>query len=377
MDRVSLQIFLQTFFLLSLFVSLGRPELNLESLQVLMRHGERTPRIQEMYPTDPYNLSTYEPWGLAQLTNKGKLTEFKIGTMLRQRYKDFLESISYPQDIYAISSDSLRTKMSLQLMLAGLFPPNTSLLWNPNLLWLPMPTYHVPKKLDILFKSENCPIYKEAIAETKKLKEIQDQFAVYEDLYKFVNNKTGKINENILDLYNLLTAQKNMNLTLPEWCTNNVYLQMQQIVVLEYKIRSYTTLLKRLNGGMFIKRFIENLNKHSNPRKIYAYCGHDTNIAGFARAQNISKPRLPDYGSAFLIEKLRDDSDKLFIKILFWTGVTEKLIVVKVPGCDEICPLETYLELVRDVIPLEEEISCFIDNINRDDMLELFTKDRI
>lgn len=34
-----------------------------------MRHGERAPLLKEMYPTDPYNVSIYEPWGLGQLTN--------------------------------------------------------------------------------------------------------------------------------------------------------------------------------------------------------------------------------------------------------------------------------------------------------------------
>jgi len=107
-----------------------------------------------------------------------------------------------------------------------------------------------------------------------------------------------------------------MNLTLPEWCTDDVYRRMQDVVVLEYNIRSYTTRLKRLNGGMLIKKFIDNINKHSNPRKMYVFSGHEVNIAAFARAQNISDPKLPNYGSAFLFEKLRDDSDKLYIKVI-------------------------------------------------------------
>jgi len=119
--------------------------------------------------------------------------------------------------------------------------------------------------------------------------------------------------------FTLLVFQKNMNLTLPEWCTDDVYQRMQDVVVLEYNIRSYTTQLKRLNGGMLIKKFIDNIkekNKHSNPRKMYVYSGHEVNIAAFARAQNISEPKLPNYGSAFLFEKLRDDSGKLYIKVI-------------------------------------------------------------
>jgi len=109
-----------------------------------------------------------------------------------------------------------------------------------------------------------------------------------------------------------------MNLSMPEWCTNQVYQKMQDVIVLEYEIRSYTTQLKRLNGGMLIKRFINNMNvknERINPRKIYIYSGHEINIAAFARAHNISEPRLPGYGSTFIFEKLRDDVGNLYVKV--------------------------------------------------------------
>jgi len=366
---------LQTFLLLlSLFVSLGHFELHLELVQVLMRHGERTPLFKEMYPTDPYNVSIYEPWGLGQLTNQGKLTEYRIGTMLRQRYHKFLGTIYYPRDIYAVSSDTDRTKMSLQLMLAGLYPPDISQVWNPNLRWLAIPTYYAPKKVDMLFKSTECPAYKAALAETKEMKEVRDKIAVYEDFYKFLSEKTGATIENALNLYNMLTAQKNFNLTLPEWCTDDVYRRMQEVIVLEYEIRSYTTQLKRLNGGMLIKKFIDNINKRSTSRKMYVYSGHEVNIAAFAKAQNISEPKLPDYGSAFILEKLRDDSGQFYIKILFWTGTTGKLMEIKLTNYNDVCPLENYLELVRNVIPLEKELTCLWDNITREEELELFAE---
>lgn len=112
-----------------------------------------------------------------------------------------------------------------------------------------------------------------------------------------------------------------MNLTLPEWCTNEVYQKMQEIILLEYDIRSYTTQLKRLNGGFLVKRFIDNMNPRGDPnnkpsRKIYIYSGHEINIAAFAKVHNMSKPRLPDYGSAFIVEKLRDENDNVYIKVI-------------------------------------------------------------
>ncbi|KAL6268835.1 hypothetical protein P5V15_001958 [Pogonomyrmex californicus] len=375
MNRMLPQTFL---LLLNLFVSIGQSELRLELVQVIMRHGERTPLFKELYPKDPYNVSIYEPWGLSQLTNQGKLTEYRIGIMLRQRYDNFLGSIYYSRDIYAVSTDYDRTKMSLQLMLAGLYPPDTSQLWNPDLPWLAIPTHYVPKRVDILLKPHYCPVYEEALAKVWKTKEVHDKLAAYEDLFKFLNEKTGVILEEMLSIYGILTAQKIMNLTLPEWCTDDVYSQIQRVIELEYEIFSYTTQLKRLNGGMLIKKFIDNINgnnKGLNPRKMYVYSAHDMNIAAFAKAQNISEPKIPDYGSTFLFEKLRDNTGKVFIRIFLWTGTTEKLMSIKLTDCDEICPLETYLELVRDVIPSDEETTCLWDNLTREEQLALFNEE--
>jgi len=77
--------------------------------------------------------------------------------MLRQRYNNFLGSTYYPRDIYAVSTDIDRTKMSLQLMLAGLYPPDTAQLWNPDLPWLAIPTYYAPERVDILLRPHNYP----------------------------------------------------------------------------------------------------------------------------------------------------------------------------------------------------------------------------
>lgn len=110
-----------------------------------------------------------------------------------------------------------------------------------------------------------------------------------------------------------------MNLTLPEWCTEELYQKMEDMVYLEYEIRFYTAKLRRLTGGMLIRRFIENMNingEQNNPRKIYLYSGHEINIAAFTRAHDIHVPKLPTYGSAIIMEKLRNTEGKLFIKVV-------------------------------------------------------------
>ncbi|EFN78071.1 Testicular acid phosphatase-like protein [Harpegnathos saltator] len=357
---------------------LRQSELHLELVQVLMRHGQRTPLLKEFYPKDIYNESSYEPWGISQLTNDGKMTEYRIGTMLRRRYDAFLGPLYHPRDVYAISTDLDRTKMSLQLALAGLYPPQGNQQWNPDLNWFGIPTNYMPGKVDLMRSS--CPSYAAALEEVKNTNEIRDKVAFYHDFFKFLSRKTGlTITEpmQVYELYNGLTAQKSMNLTLPEWCTDEVYRMMQELVLLEYDIRSYTTQLKRLNGGFLVKKFIDNMNpkiKHDVKRKIYIYSGHEVNIAAFAKAHNITdNETLPDFGSTFVVEKLRDEHFNFYVRIFYWTGITQKLLLMKLKHCDDVCPMDIYLELMRDVIPSDEEATCLWNNITKEELVQLYS----
>ncbi|XP_017766880.1 PREDICTED: venom acid phosphatase Acph-1-like isoform X3 [Eufriesea mexicana] len=363
---------------MSLYLQLANTELNLELVQVLFRHGERTPREKELSPNDLSNVSIYEPWGLAQLTNEGKMREYRIGKMLRDRYNKFLGDIYYPSDVYAFSSDHDRTKMSLQLVLAALYHPAPTQKWNENLSWIPIPTYYMPEKVDDLMKPDLSPLYINAIKEVRNTEEILKRVSPYKDLFDLLFEKTGKnvtaTNESY-EMYNQLAAKKAMNLPLPEWCTDEVYKKLQDTVKIEYDIRSYTPFLKRLNGGALIKRFIDNIKineKRDRPRKIYLYSGHEVNIAAVAKALNLPEPELPPYGCAIILEKLRDSAGKSYIRMLYWSGATEELKVYKIPGNEEICPMEKYLDIVKDVLPTNEEVYHKWDHLSKEDLRQLY-----
>ncbi|KAF7417603.1 hypothetical protein HZH68_000256 [Vespula germanica] len=377
----SIKITTYLFLLLSSFVFSGKSnEFRLELVQVLFRHGERTPLAKEMYPNDPHHESSYEPWGIAQLTSAGKRREFLIGKMLRERYNDFLGDLYRPQDVYARSTDIDRTKMSLQLVLAGLYPPAKEQNWNPNLPWLAIPTHYAPERVDNLLRPQACSTYEDALEEVRQTQEVREKTAVYADVLKHLTEKTGmevKSLSEVYEIFNLLTSQKNMNLTLPEWCTEELYQKMEDMVYLEYEIRFYTAKLRRLTGGMLIRKFIENMNingEQNNPRKIYLYSGHEINIAAFTRAHDIHEPKLPTYGSAIIMEKLRNTEGKLFIKMLLWTGVSEELITLKLNNCDEICSIDTYLENIKDIIPSDDETNCYWNTITKEELKNLYNE---
>lgn len=84
------------------------------------------------------------------------MREYKIGTMLRKRYDQYFGPDYWPAKIYARSTEVPRTQLSLQLVLAGLFPPSEKQTWNPHLPWIPTWTFFVPYKTDTLLFPQYC-----------------------------------------------------------------------------------------------------------------------------------------------------------------------------------------------------------------------------
>lgn len=88
--------------------------------------------------------------------------EYTLGKMLRDRYNDFLGDEYHPHDVYSRSTIVDRTKMSLQWLLVGLYPPSKSQVWSPELLLMTNHRNYIvniePANKDmIFFGSYFCP----------------------------------------------------------------------------------------------------------------------------------------------------------------------------------------------------------------------------
>lgn len=77
---------------------------------------------------------------------------FTLGEVLRKRYNNFLGEIYTPDLIYARSTDYDRTKMTAHVVLAGLFPPAKSQIWNEDIPWLPIPLAYEKEENDYVSK---------------------------------------------------------------------------------------------------------------------------------------------------------------------------------------------------------------------------------
>lgn len=87
----------------------------------------------------------------------GKKRMYQLGLMLRDRYNSFLGNMYYQPHIYARSTMFARTKMSLQLVFAALYPPTDMQKWNPQLLWQPMDFTYFNITHDKLLFPIQCP----------------------------------------------------------------------------------------------------------------------------------------------------------------------------------------------------------------------------
>ncbi|XP_011703039.1 PREDICTED: venom acid phosphatase Acph-1-like isoform X2 [Wasmannia auropunctata] len=361
-----LQSTIFTIFLSSLAVSAG-PDMELQLLHVVLRHGDKVPHREfQNYPNDPHRNHSYYPMGNGDLTNQGKMREYKIGTMLRERYDQYFGPDYWPAKIYARSTDAPRTQLSLQLVLAGLFPPSERQTWNPHLPWIPTWTFFVPYKTDNLLFPHYCYRYKEEYQRFLQLDSVKKLINKYKNVMDYLTDHTGKLintTDAVTFLYNLLKEEADQNLTLPRWTQNVFPSPMNEIIELDFKLRSYTKTLKRLNGGVLLRKIVDDIQDHqagkaSPDRKAFLFGSHEFNIAALIYALGTNEPTVPAYGATIILETLRDKKGIYYVRVLLWTGVTEQLKVQTIPGCAEICPFEDFLGIVKDILPNDDEYYC-------------------
>ncbi|XP_046813955.1 venom acid phosphatase Acph-1-like [Vespa crabro] len=365
-------------FLVVLFcfiVTLVNCDLEVQLLHVLFRHGDKVPhRAYQNYPNDPYRDYTYYPMGDGDLTNEGKLREYKIGLMLRGRYDGYFGSDYWPDKIYGLATDVPRTQLSIQLVLAGLFPPSEKQIWNPHLPWIPTWTsLATPHDIQSLLFPHYCPRYQEEYAQFLEQDDTQEMIKRYKNVFSYLTDHTGKIvntTKAVQYLYNLLKEEAAQNLTLPKWTENVFPSPMKEMTMFDFHLRSYTKTLKRLNGGMLLRRIVDDIELYQKgrlqptDRKAFLFSAHEVNVAALARTLGTNEPLLPAYGSTIILETLRDKKGTYYIRVLLWTGVTEKLIIQTIPGCNELCPYNEFRLLLNDVIATDEDLLCRQKNHN-------------
>lgn len=348
--------------LLFLISITSKVDASLEMVNILFRHGERSPT--ETYPNDPY-INFPWPGGLGQLTNRGKLQMYDTGGILRTEYDNFFGPFYYPDEVVMYTSYADRTHMSGQLLTAGLFPPKFQQVWNQQLLWQPIPAHEFPRELDNkIAMKKPCPVYEEALKEIYKSPKILEINEKNKDLYEYLTNHTGSPIKDILAvefLYNTLEIEKENNFTLPNWTEAVFPDKMKYLASLSLAIFTDTTLMKRLRAGPLLKEILENMQNHeskeSDKKKLFLYSGHDITLVSLMSAFGFDDLLKPGFGAAFNIE-LHKDKEKSYVKFFYRQQAITPKMEIFLNTCGNPCELPILISVLKDVTPVNWEEEC-------------------
>ncbi|VEN39548.1 unnamed protein product [Callosobruchus maculatus] len=346
-------------------------EKTLQLLHIVMRHGARTPA--STYPNDPYKNETFYPVGWGQLTNEGKLQLYEIGQFLRNRYGKFLGTLYSPDMYYTQSTGVDRTRASMQMVNAGLWPPEAVQHWGP-LEWQPVPVNAEPLDQDsLLLVRKPCPQYHIEKQKVMESEEIKSKMNEYRTLFTEMTEITGmeiKSFEDVQDVYTTLLAEKGFNLSLPEWTKNYYPDKLYEPTVESYILNTYNDKMNRLKGGVFVKKLLNDWESKATDtlvpkeRKAYLYGGHDSTIVNIMRTLKIWDTQFPGYGIMILFEMLRDEkSGEYGIEIYLRNSTKVPPFQLTLPGCENsFCSLGKVKELTKEVIPVNWDEECKTDN---------------
>lgn len=262
--------------------------------------------------------------------------------------------------------------MSLQLLLAGLFPPRgTALEWNKGLNWLPIPyNYEDLDKDTLLLVRTSCPRYHE---ESQRVfaEDLKDELDSYSSLFKELTNITGleiKTPDDVQSLYSTLKAEEGYGLKLPEWTKNYYPDKLKPLTDLSYVYNAYNSRLKRLKGGVFVKKAIQDWNQKIDGKlkqKIFLYAGHDSTVTNILSAFNVWETQFPDYGITAMLEfSQHKKTGEYGIEIFLRNTTRSQPYSLTIPGCSQFCSLSDLKDLLQENIPADWNKECKAQNEN-------------
>ncbi|XP_006214633.2 prostatic acid phosphatase [Vicugna pacos] len=342
----------------------------LRFVTLVFRHGDRSPI--ETFPYDPIKESSW-PQGFGQLTQLGMKQHYELGDYIRKRYGKFLNESYKHEQVYVRSTDVDRTLMSAMTNLAALFPPKGTSVWNPNLLWQPIPVHTVPLSEDQLLYMpfKNCPRFQELESETLKSEEFLKRLHPYKAFIETLPNLTGYQGQDLFEIwskiYDPLFCEGVHNFTLPSWATKDTITKLKEISELSllslYGIHKQKE-KSRLQGGVLVGEILNHMKsatQPSNHRRLIMYSAHDTTVSALQMALDVYNGILPPYASCHLMELYLEKGEH-FVEMYYWNATRREPHPLTLPGCTPSCPLTKFAELVAPVIPQDWSAECTTSN---------------
>ncbi|XP_066556741.1 lysosomal acid phosphatase isoform X2 [Amia ocellicauda] len=348
----------------------------LRFVTLVYRHGDRSPI--KAYPNDPHQENAW-PQGFGQLSQEGMRQHLELGQALRRRYRGFLDESYNRREISVHSTDVDRTLMSAEANLAGLYPPNGSQVFNPNITWQPIPVHTVPHAEDKLlsFPLLDCPRYDLLMNESKKTDIYVNLMNTSKEFLDMVRNNTGLKDasvETVWSVHDTLFCETKHNMTLPAWVTPDVMERLRKLkdFSFEFMFGIYKREEKsRLQGGILVGHIVKNISDAANlsavdPLKMMVYSAHDTTIVALQAALNVFSGIQPPYASCHIFEFYVESNGSFTVAMFYRNETGKEPYPVTLPGCTQFCPLEDFIRITKPVVPEDREKECQISRTLKD-----------
>ncbi|EYB83799.1 hypothetical protein Y032_0329g2674 [Ancylostoma ceylanicum] len=362
--------------LLSPAIALKDGEMELLLVQVIWRHGDRSPTYT--FRSDPFQERnwTFGGGGYGQLSPIGMKQHFNLGKLIRNMYVDtgFLGGRYSSKEIYVRSSDLNRTIISAMSNMMGMYGQNDSIRgvdypdvpgWPVG--YVPVAVHTVNRNTDyVVIPHAPCDRQEKLWKMAKESDEVKAYLNKPEvaNVFRDLTSKCGEEidTENIWIVRDaLLIEQIHANETLRKtnkWFSDEFFKKISEIDVQLQQygngIFSKPVIMNNLDIGLEIQKIrggsmFNDLNMHMNmkldclnnkhrPRckwisglKYYVYSGHDTTISAFfsiLRLEEVIIPRgYPAYSAAVFIELWMNTTDgQPYFKIAYHPDDVENSI---------------------------------------------------
>ncbi|GAA55149.1 lysosomal acid phosphatase [Clonorchis sinensis] len=357
--------------------------LKLQNLHILFRHGDRT--ALEPMLKDAKSFEETWPLGRGQLTEEGVLQEFKLGVWLRQEYNGFIHKKYNASNFYLRSTDYDRTLMSAQAVAAGLYHDVTSPLKTYGIAWMPIPVHAVRRDRETLLSLSFCHQL-ELLRQKEMTSKKADEYAEsHKALFDLINEHsvTEKIDRfNIWKLSDLFVCMRAHKMTLPSWCTEEIFQEIEEVAKFFWLLISNSTNeLIKIEIGVFLKAFVEHLgtivggdgsiklkNGHIlQPKHIMSYSAHDTHVGYILGAMGVLKLEKVPYAGAVILELIGPDPpsslENYRLRLRYKQGYSDEIgeyrTLPSCPGQKELegCPLDLVLQQLEPFLLDAEEYS--------------------
>ncbi|KAJ1521787.1 hypothetical protein ONE63_003422 [Megalurothrips usitatus] len=353
-------------------VSSSVPNTTLLNVQLLFRHGARTPT--QPYPTDPHLNDTYMPYGLGHLTQLGREMAYMLGRYIRQRYvvgedgsapaSGFrLVEPEYRQGALLVNTSAVsRTQETAQAVLAGLFyPPGDSQQWRAagsglGQRWIPISYNVLPVNTDrALIGSAPCS------ARDQEVMELYNSTAYKRQLERAVGNSSNLryiqehaglsdadlTSQGLYFLYSDLRCQEDLNITLPSWARQRgVYPDLLSVAA-DVVVESLSTSsdLRRLTWGDLTSGIIYVAKNHGSQPRMCLYSGHDTTVESAIKSFGLETEDpagngLPEFTACLFFELHKDSNGTLGMQFFYRREAGGPLVRMIPKGCGPFCRLD-------------------------------------